>query len=198
MRIAAGQADRKIRADAIIDTEGQTSGREIKATRIAGAVDIGELAKPCHEDAPAVLRRGLHHRRAALAFWPGRSRKALTEVRHSAVNRKTSRAEPAAPRTNVLHASLQIYTLNICQGNTDIKHRGQLLGRNQFQLGTEFGKWLRVEKLNQPCCARIAHGAIEGFGYCQGVWVAGNLSERTLRAFELDAGGKVNDFGLDE
>ena len=154
------------------------------------SIDVGELTKPGHEDAPAVLRRGLHHRRAALAFWPGRSRKALTEVRHSAVNRKTSRAEPAAPRTNVLHASLQVDGLNICQGNTDIENRGQLLGRNQFQIGTEFGKWLRVEELNQPCCARIAHGAVEGFGYRQGVGVAGNFSERPLRPFELDGVGR--------
>src|SRR6478735_9919052 len=148
MRIAAGQADREVRGHAIVDAEGQTSGGEVIPWRYAGIIDACELTKPRREDAPAVFRRGLHHRRAALAFWPGRSRKALTEVRHSAVNRKTSRAEPAAPRTNVVHASLQVYSLNICQGNTDIKHCGQLLGRNQFQVATAFGNWQRVEKLN--------------------------------------------------
>src|SRR6516162_5160240 len=113
MRIAPSQANGKVRGHAVVCAEGHTAGREIKARHIAGAVDIGELTKAGHEHAPAVLRRGLHHRRAALAFWAGWSRKARTEIRHSAVNRKTSRAEPAAARTNVLHASLQIYTLNI-------------------------------------------------------------------------------------
>src|SRR5947199_10850041 len=124
MRIAAGQADRKVRGHAIVDAEGQTSGGEIIPRHYASVIDAGELTKPRHEDAPAVLRRGLHHRRAALAFWPGRSRKALTEVRHSAVKRKASRAEPAAPCTNVVHTSLQIDGLNICEGNTDIENRG--------------------------------------------------------------------------
>src|SRR6266446_1712960 len=166
MRIAPGQADRKVRGHAIVDAEGKTSGGEIIPRRYARVIDACELTKPRHEHAPAVLRRGLHHRRAALAFWPGRSRKARTEFRHSAVNRETSRAEPAAPRTNVLHASLQIDGLNICQGNTDIKHRGQLNGRNRLQtMITEFGKWHRVEKRNQRRRARIAHGAVEGFGY---------------------------------
>src|SRR5215831_2958986 len=107
MRIAPGQAYRKVRRHAIIDAEGQPSGGEIIPRRCAGAIDGCELTNPRHEDAPAVLRCGLHHRRAALAFWAGRSRKARTEVRHSAVNRETSRAEPAAPSTNVLHASPQ-------------------------------------------------------------------------------------------
>ena len=134
----------------MIDTERHPSRVEVIAGCIGGTIDVGELAYTRGEDAPAVHRRGLHHTRATLAFWPGRSRKALTEVRHSAVNRKTSRAEPGAPRTNVLHASLQVDALNICQGNTDIKHRRQLLGRNQFQITTNFGKWLRVEEANQP------------------------------------------------
>src|SRR4030095_15221892 len=127
MRIAPSQADRKVRGHPIIDAEGQTSGGEIIPRHYAGVIDTCELTKPRHEDAPAVLRRGLHHRRAALAFWPGRSRKARSDVRRSAVNRETSRAEAGAPRTNVLHTSPQIYTLNICQGNTDVEHRGQLL-----------------------------------------------------------------------
>src|SRR5262245_60232350 len=108
MRIAPSQAKGKVRAHAVVCAEGHTAGREIKARRIAGAVDIGELAKPGHPDAPAVIGSGLHHRRAALAFWPGRSRKALSEVRPSAVNRKAARAEPTASRTNVFHAAPQI------------------------------------------------------------------------------------------
>src|SRR5437867_1814607 len=111
MRIAPSQADRKVRGHPIIDAEGQTSGGEIIPRRYAGVIDACELTKPGHEDAPPVLRRGLHHRRAALAFWPGRPRKTRAEVRHSAVNRKTFRAEPAAPRTNVLHASPQVDVL---------------------------------------------------------------------------------------
>src|SRR6266481_9342385 len=120
MRIAPSQADRKVRGHPIIDAEGQTSGGEIIPRHYASVIDACELTKPGHEHAPAVLRRGLHHRRAALAFWPGRSRKARTEVRHSAVNRKTFRAEPAASRADVVHPPLQIDSLNICQGNTDI------------------------------------------------------------------------------
>src|SRR6266446_3086890 len=124
MRIAPSQAYRKVRGHAIVDAEGQTSGGEIIPRRYAGVIDACELTKPRHEDAPAVLRRGLHHRRAALAFWPGRSRKALTEVRHSAVNRETSRAESSAARADVVHTPLQIDGLNICKGDTGIENRG--------------------------------------------------------------------------
>src|SRR5436190_21806367 len=103
MRIAPSQPDRKVRGDAIVGAEGQASGGEIIPRHDAGVIDACELTKPRHEDAPAVLRRGLHHRRAALAFWPGRSRKALTEVRHSPVNRETSRAKTGAARADVVH-----------------------------------------------------------------------------------------------
>src|SRR6266446_10685348 len=126
MRIAPGQADRKVRGHAIVDAEGQTSGGEIIPRRYARVIDTCELTKPRHEHAPAVLRRGLHHRRAALAFWPGRSREARTEVRRAAVNRETSRAEASAARADVVHPPLQIHGLNICKGDTDIENRGQL------------------------------------------------------------------------
>src|SRR5262245_54764938 len=189
MRIAPSQANGKVRAHAVVCAERHTAGREIKARHIAGTVDIGELAKPGHPDAPAVVGSGLHHRRAALAFWPGWSRKALGKVRPSAVNRKAARAESTAPLgriTNVFHAAPQIDALNICQGNTNIENCRQLLGRNQFQITTDFGKWLRVEEDDQPRCTRITHGPVKGSTYRYGVGVAGNLSERPLRPFELD------------
>src|SRR5437762_12438535 len=81
MRIAPSQADRKIRGHAIINAQHETSGGEIVPRRYAGAIDACELTKARHEDAPAVLRPGLHDRRPALAFWPGRSRKRSEERR---------------------------------------------------------------------------------------------------------------------
>src|SRR6266487_6809018 len=98
--------------------------------RCAGVIDFGKLTNPRHEEAPAILGCGLHHRRAALAFWPRRSSKAHTEFRNAGVDRKTCRTEGAAASLNTLHAPLQIATLNICLGEAESENRGELLGRN--------------------------------------------------------------------
>ena len=98
--------------------------------RYAGVIDFGKLTNPRHEEAPAILGYGLHHRRAALAFWPRRSSKARTEFTNAGVDRKTRRAGAAAASPNSLHTPRQIVTLNICLGEAESENRGQLLGRN--------------------------------------------------------------------
>src|SRR6478672_7737651 len=113
MRIAPGQPDRKVRGHAIIDAKGQPSRGEIIPRHYTGVIDARKLTKPRHEHAPAVLRRGLHHRRAALAFWAGRSRKPHTEVMPSRIDRKTCGTKAGAAHTNIVHAPRQIGGLNI-------------------------------------------------------------------------------------
>ena len=66
-------------------------------TRYAGTIDIGELTKPPHKDAPPILRLPLRRRRAPFfPFWL-RHHKAL-EVMDAAVDRKTvARSKPLLP-----------------------------------------------------------------------------------------------------
>src|SRR5262245_8825718 len=104
MRIATGQADGKIREHEVIGAEGYTSGGEIKATRITGVANVGELARPRQETSPAIPRCRLHHRRAALAF--GSSRPSEAPAKVATIN---GNVEASAAGVAVLQLPLQTH-----------------------------------------------------------------------------------------
>lgn len=107
--------NRQIRGNAIIDTEGQSSGLEVIAGRIIGAVNIRELADARDPNTPTVLWRRRHNGQAALALRPAYAGKAAAEARRVAVQREARCAEAVAARANVLHTPLQICGLHICE-----------------------------------------------------------------------------------